>query len=248
MINTLAIASLRIPDKLKLNLLNLSVFLMVFITGWRWLNNDIKSATHSELVNVFSVILFILILVFCIERRISTNTIHWKPLFWFGWYLCFIFIFLTSFIHDVNPEYFLWSILSIVYFPLLYIVLQDKADYRFIFRTIAWSMIICSYLFIIFSLVGSLVFFNDTLSMYYLGIVNNPNGNGTVSIGFFAAAMYLLFDDKKINGWAILTAAISISLSIESLCRTAELAFALMALAAWLFYMKNNWQENKLRY
>lgn len=239
-VNLISIAALKIPGRVKSCLFNLTIFLIAAITVWRWLNSDLRDLIEWDHIVVLYIVLFVLLLVFSIDRKVSANDIHWNVMFWIGWFLCFIFIFASAFTHTVKTDYFLWGAMSLFYFPLLYVVWQTRNDYSVLFSAVAWSNVVCSYIFIIVSLLGALVFRNELFPQSFLGVVGNPNANGMLAVGFFASAFYLAFEKKQMNVYALITVSISIALAIESICRTAVLAFLVITILGWIFYIKVN--------
>lgn len=242
-INLLAVVMLKLPEKLKAFLFSASIFLIVAVSLWRWTNLDVRYLIEWDKIIILYIILFIVLLLTSIDRRVALQEIRWNRFFWIGWYLCFSLIIITSFFHTIDKEYFIWSVMSILYFPLLFIVWQARDDYDTLFRTIAGVTVVCSFVFFLISVPANMIFNNEmfgneTFASYFLGVVGNPNSNGRIAIGFFAAGFYLNFTDREINIWAVISMAIAIALSIESICRTAELAIAMMIVFGWIYYVK----------
>lgn len=242
-INLLYVVIQKLPETLKSFCFKTSIFLIVVITVWRWTNKYIYGLIEWDHMIVLYIFLFLVLLLTSIDRRILAHDVRWKGFFWIGWYLCFELILLSAFLFEVNKDYYIWSILSLFYYPALFIVWQVRDDFDTLFHTIAWSTVVCSFIFFVASILGNILFDVGLFPDSFIGIVGNPNANGMVATGFFAAGFYLAFADKKINVLALISMAISISLSIESICRTAELAIIMMAFMGWLFYVKTNRQE-----
>lgn len=237
-INIIAKVSSRIPEKASLLLLRLTVFLITVVTIWRWMNVEIHNHSLWEYEHIIYISLFIILLVTSIKSTCSKHDVTWNPSFWIGWYLCFLLIFLGSFHNSVTEDYFVWSVFSLFYFPAFVIIWQVRDEYDDLFCTIAWSTVICSYIFLVVSILGAFVFRYPEYPDLFFGAVGNPNANGMVSTGFFAAAIYLVFNDERNNGWALFSCAISIALATVSSCRTTQLAIGIIIIFSYLYYFK----------
>lgn len=242
-INVLAKLFSGIPQKVSLIVFRLTIFLITVVTIWRWMNAEIHSHSLWEYERVVYIPLFIILLITSIKGNCSKYDVTWNPLFWVGWYLCFLLIIITSFFNPVAEDYYMWSIFSVIYFPAFFVVWQVRNEYDDLFRTIAWSAVICSYIFLVITILGVFVFRNPEHLGTFFGVVGNPNSNGMVSTGFFAAAIYIVFTEERTNGWALFSCAISIALSIVSSCRTTELAIVIIMVICSLYYIKEAKKE-----
>lgn len=241
-LNTIVAASSGISPLMRKGLLNASLFCLnlIFITAY--CNDRIKDLTHyKDYVLVTSTVLLIVVLIMSADRRIElTEYPKRRILFSIGWYLCFTAIFISSLKYYVRDAYFLWSILSLTLFPMLMIVWHRRGDYFYLCNVVAQNMVISSYLFYLANFV--LVPFVTNDGIYgpdYLGLADNPNGNGMIVLPFFTAALYMLLSRRGSSFPYILSLLLSVVFATISNTRAAQAAMLLETVVAVCIYVRH---------
>ncbi|MEA4921791.1 MAG: O-antigen ligase family protein [Eubacteriaceae bacterium] len=243
-INLISNVTSRISEGARYNIMFVSCFL---ITGICVFNSCYDffgiSVSKSTLTNL-SCLLMLVILLMSIDRKVAPVQVN--TAFWTAWIICFGMIFLTSFMHPVNHHYFMWSVVCLFGCPAFYLIWQNRQDYDYIFEIVSICAVIMSYVFF-FANLFCIPFINDSLNVRFVGIASNPNGVGLICVGFFAAALYMSLTGKGGRIFFMISAGISVGLTILSQSRTAELAIAMELLVGVIYYLKNytdiNWKK-----
>lgn len=240
-INTLAGASLKMSGSVKRVLLHAALLLLMLTGTVNFFNDRLQDLMgyESDRVRLFTTVLFIVLLIALIDRKIDARAICANKLFWTGWFVCFITIFVMSFVNPVKPYYLLWCILSLTVFPMIMIVMNERKDSFAISILIARDAVIISYVFYAANLIVTPFVTKDVMTADYQGICSNPNSNGLICTAFFTAALYLLIAERKNRFVYLLSLALSLSLTLASVCRTAQFAMLLETIAAIIIYARH---------
>lgn len=244
-INCIAAVTSKIPEKSRHRMITAAVFLLSVYGMVPNSNARIKDLLQfSRTAIPFSMLLLILILAASIDRKIDRRQPSGlRPLFWIGWYLCFIVMFVSSRMHQVRAGYNMWSIAALTVFPMLMIVWNRRGELPYFCSVIARSMVGASYAFLAVNLILVPFITNNSdaenMAPGYLGIMANPNGNGLVVLPFFTAALYLIITERKGRPLYLASAAISVMFAVISITRTAELAIIIETVAAVLITLRH---------
>ncbi len=238
-INIISEASLKMSDKARRALLHIALLLLMLTGAVNYFNDRLQELMgyESDRVRFFTSVLLIVLLIALIDRKIDPRALRVNSLFWTGWYVCFITIFVLSFVNPVRKYYMLWCILSLTVFPMIMIILNERKDNFAVSVLIARDAVIISYIFFAANLIITPFVTKVTGIMDYQGICNNPNSNGLICTAFFTAALYLIAVDRNDLFVYLLSLTISFSIATVSRCRTAQLAMILetiMLITIWL--------------
>ena len=162
----------------------------------------------------------------------------------YGWLLCFIMIFATSFIHPVSGEYRIWAIVSLLISLPSVMIWAAREDYGQYCALIAKIMTAAACVFVMLNLLV-VPFLRPDETPVYTGLMDNPNGNGMVVIGLYAASLFLLLTDDRALLPCSLVMSFCIALSYVSECRTAELAILLESLLGAGYCIRAAGREGK---
>ena len=231
-INILSEVSQKISSRTRNVLLHAALLLLMLTGTVNYFNDRLQELIgyESDRVRLFTTVLFIVLLIALVDRKIDARAIRVNKLFWTGWFVCFITIFILSFVHPVKAYYLLWCILSLTVFPMIMIVLNERKDTFALSVMIARDAVIISYVFFAMNLIITPFVTKNELYFGYQGICNNPNSNGLICTAFFTAALFLLVVDRRDNFVCLLSITISATLATVSGCRTAQLAMILEAI------------------
>lgn len=233
-INVLAIISLNISNIIKRCIFHFAVLFIILTGTVNYYNERIQELLgyESRRAIYFSIVLFFLLLISLIDRKIHARCTRPNSMFWAGWIICFTAIFVMSFFHPVRHSYFVWSILSLSVIPMIMIVLADRDDAFDLSVSIARDAVLISYVFFLTNIIITPFITKPEVFREYLGICGNPNSNGLICTAFFTAALFLLAVDHNNSFVYLLSLSLSIVLAIISVCRTAQLAMILETIAA----------------
>ncbi|MBR2674872.1 MAG: hypothetical protein IKE52_05400 [Mogibacterium sp.] len=253
LINLIKRVSDAMSGRLKSTLFDVSVLVMTFICTIHYFNDRLESLLHSGTNMVFrlSPIIFLIILICCIEEKADHEKIKINKIFWAGWFLCFITIFVMSFINPVKKLYFLWSLLSLTILPMIMIVLSQSKSYFKWSVKIARNVVTISYIFVVMNLAITPFVANDlvgveTIDYNYLGLCVNPNGNGMICTTFFTAALYLLLVEDREGWWNLVSMGFSAAIVLISGCRTAQIVMlAELIIAASVYKVHSKEHKRK---
>lgn len=231
-INILSEVSQKISSRIRNVLLHAALLLLLLTGTVNYFNDRLQELMgyESDRVRLFTTVLLIVLLIALIDRKIDAGALRANKLFWTGWFVCFLTIFVLSFVNPVKPYYLLWCILSLTVFPMIMIVLSERQDAFAVSILIARDAVIVSYIFFAANLIITPFVTKDDLFVEYQGVCNNPNSNGLICTAFFTAALYLLAADRRNSFVYLLSLTISASLATISGCRTAQLAMLLEAI------------------
>ena len=245
-INIIAVLSSGIAVKWRNIMLNAVLVCFALLGIVAYSNDGIKEALHYiDCVFAVSVILMLILLIASIDRKIDLREIStWRinAVFWAGWYICFLFMVVSSLRHEVRLAYYLWGILCLTVFPMLMIIWYVRGDLSRLCALAARSMVVTTYLFLLLNLI--IVPFTTRgqfagLESDYVGIAGHPNSNGLIVLPFFTAALYLLFIDKRRMPIYIFSLSFCAMIAVISGTRTSELAMILEVVVAICIYAHN---------
>ena len=229
-INCIAAVSERIPDKARRGIISAATFCLAAIGIFPYSNSRIKDFIAFDRTAVpVSMLLMILLLIASIDRKFDVRErIRLNAVFWAGWYLCFITMFISARFHHVRAGYNMWSIASLTVFPMLMIVWHRRGDLSSLCSVAARNMVRVSFLFLAVNLIAVPFITNtaeaENMAPGYLGMLANPNSNGLVVLPFYTAALYLLITERRNRIVYVFAASISAMFAVISVTRTAELA------------------------
>ena len=238
--NFLATFSTKIPRKVRISLLNVAIFVLLWIGFIRYCNKDIRAWLQYDRLFIIGIVTFVLLPIFGTESKIRTKDIRLTPLFWIGWSLCFGAMLISSFLHPVNKDYFVWIITSVFIFPIIFISWSQDCNYSAITKEISKNTVNIAYIAMLMSI--ALVPFTTKSDYYpgddYLGLAPNPNNNGIICIAFFGAAFYLLLSEGRMRIKHLICLGVSIAITIISASRAAELAIITEIAVGLAYYVK----------
>lgn len=247
-INGIASISSGIPETARSLVKRASVDILLLIGVLKYCSRDIKMITHFyEWSLILGSLILVMFVIAGIEKKEYTVNEDINKTFWAGWLLCFFWMLGMSFIHPVEDVYFVWALLSLLLFPLLYIVWGQNDGMKAMFDMVAVRTVAVAYIFILLSII-IVPFINKEQVMVttdYLGLAGNPNHNGMLSTGFYAAALYMLFSDKKRPFIYLLLMGICISLSVISVTRASVLAIIMESAAAVIYLFSRKSRNNR---
>lgn len=236
--NAIGCISDNLSNRLKEKVLFVASFVFALIGIIRYCNDRIQSLIFYEgsIVRAISVIMFFFILVSVTETKSFKKRVN--LLFWVGWMLCFVLMFILSFVHPVKKDYFLWSILSLSVIPMIMISTSQNERWLKCTIIIARSFVLVAFAFFGLSMLVTPFITKEASFAEFVGICNNPNNNGLVCTSFFTSALYLLFADRKNKFIYSLCMGFCIAITIITRCRTAQTAIIIETCIAALFYCK----------
>ena len=250
--NAIAYFSSKIPNRVRTAMINVSIYVLLCIGLLRYCNKVMKSFVHfSDLVYPVGITMMILFTIAGIRCKANSRKIHIGKAFWLGWLLCFVMMFLMAFVHPVKKDYFIWSVMGIVIFPLIFIGWNGKDDFKVLCRTVSEAVLVITYIFIILSFLLVPFFSKEDLWVimpYYIGMAVNPNNNGMLVIAFYGPILYLLLSDRHIKPvYCLFPMGVCIAISVISSCRTAELGIMLQTFFGLIYCYFSSVRPEKRR-
>ena len=244
-INRICAFSSKIPQRVRLCLMNVAIVSLNLLGIIGHLNEAVKEYVHYyDLLFPLASASLVLLVIAGIEKKVARNAVlEHNPLFCFGWYVCFIAMIISGVIITTKEIYFLWSVLSLTVFPMIMIIYNDRIKLNKLFSFVAHHMVIASYFFLLINLLFVAFFTNsffaDGLGSEYLGLAPNPNSNGLIVLPFFSSALYLTITKNNNKAYYIFSMLICIMFTFISKTRTAELAMILEVLCAGVLVIRN---------
>ena len=244
LINFIAIVSSRIPAILRRALVDMSVAVLLIIGVLKYCSQEIKYITqyHHWSVTTGTVMLAILTVALIDKNKYTVND-NINRLFWAGWIGSFAWMFALSFFHPVEDAYQVWSMLSILLFPVMFIICAQSDRVKELFNLVADRTILVAFAFFIVTLIV-VPFLPIVKSASYYGMASNPNHNGMLSTGFYSAALYKLIADKKRPLVYLFLMGMCIALSVASNTRTSILAIILESILALIYLLSRKSNKN----
>ena len=224
--------------------MSVAVFCISFIGIIAYSNDRIKTILQYERrVFVITTILLIVLLISSIDRKIDIKRVTLNKtgmLFWTGWYLCFVFIFISSFKYYVREAYSLWGVLCITIFPMLLLIWQTRNDICSFYIMIARNMVLTLFVFLMINLtIVGYIARQEKVGLGYVGITGNPNSNGLIIAAFFTSALFLFFIDRNYRIVYFFAGAICIMFAFLSETQTTKVAMLAEVLTAVCIYFRN---------
>lgn len=238
LIGRIGCVSIHIDNKKK----RIITYLMIFILGilgiirpFKFSLKDIIHYTDSAAIITGSIALLVLLIAATDIFKDYKRIITYKACL-YGWMLCSLMIFIMSFINPVRTGYFAWGIVGLFISVPFVMVWAARDDFSLFCTVLSRAMTAAAGCFIIINLlIAPLI---KPLSACYSGLMGNPNGNGMICVGLYAASFFLLLTEEKgALGFSVITGFL-IALSYVSVCRAAQLAIALQSVAGLVYYLK----------
>lgn len=247
--NALASVSSRMPAGMRTALLYLSSFVILWNGTLRFCNIYIREALfYYDTSAIVGIVMIAIFTFFSVDRKVETEQLEINRFFWTGWILCFGMMLIMSFFNEVREEYLLWGVVSLLFFPLIYVSHEHNSER--ICSILAQNTELIALVFFISSIIVDAMMTEDDLLLFeeYTGIASNPNNNGMVCTAFFGAAFYMLFTDRKRRFTHLIVIGISAALSVVSLSRTSVLAILIQCVVGLWFYLKWKKKSNFCRF
>ena len=242
LINAIAVFSSKLTPRMRAGIMEMSIFGVLFLGVIAYSGREIKDLLHyDEWGLIVSVVMLLLLLIASIDRKIIPVKIKGiRPLFWVGWYLCFVLMSVSAIFHYVWNTYCLYAMLSISIFPILMIIWNERGDFNRLCLLLARNMVLASYIFLLLNILITAFITNEGLAeLGYRGLTDNQNSNGLIVLPFFTSALYLLITDRKYSRYYLFSLAISIMFIVISKTRTAGLAIILEVLIASMICIRH---------
>ena len=178
LIRTIACISARIGNKTKQTIAGFMIFILCLLGIIRHFKTPLKEMIHcSDRTGVYiGAIALLVLLIVSADKNTDYRRINVNRLCLYGWLLCFITIFIMSFINPVRRGYLVWSIVSLfISIPFVMICAVNDAFPRFC-NLLARVMTLAAGFFVIINLLLG-PFIKPADLPGYFGLMANPNGN-----------------------------------------------------------------------
>ena len=246
LIRTIACISERIGNKTKQTTAGLMIFILCLLGIIRHLKTPLKELIHcSDRTGVYiGAIVLLVLLIVSAEKNTDYRRINVNRLCLYGWLLCFITIFIMSFINPVRRGYLVWSIVSLLISVPFMMICAFRDNFPRFCNLLARVMTLAACFFVIINLLLG-PFIKPADLPGYFGLMINPNGNGMICTGLYAASFFLLLtEEKETFAYSVIT-GFCIAFCFASDCRTAQLAIALESIIGMSFYLRCSKDEGK---
>ena len=229
----------RIENNTKQAITRLMIFVLCMLGIIRHFKTPLKEIIHcSDRTGIYigAIALFV-ILVTSADQNTDFRKLNINKFCLYGWLLCFIMIFIMSFINPVRRGYFVWSIVSLLVSVPFVMVWASRDDFPQFCRLLARVMTAVAGCFVILNIV-LVPFISAPDSDGYFGLMINPNGNGMICTGLYAACFFLLLTEEKDTLVFSVIAGFCIAFCFVSKCRTAQIAIALESITGVVYYLR----------
>ena len=244
LIRSIGCISIHIDNKKKKQLLTyLMIFILCVLGIIRPFKESLKDILHytDSAAVITGTIALLILLIASADKYADYKRIYINRPCLYGWMLCFAMAFIMAFINPVRTGYFAWSIISLFISIPFVMIWAVRDDYLQFCTLLARIMMIAAGCFVIINLL-LVPFLKPSEFQCYTGLMGNPNPNGMICVGMYAACFFLLLTESKgILAFSAL-AGFFIALSCVSDCRTAQIAIALESIIGagyYLRYLKN---------
>jgi hypothetical protein len=244
-VNLISVFTSKIPDKVRNVMIQISIYIIAGVSLLRWMNPVFKPGDTVKTIHYIAVAMLIILFISSIDGKIDIKRIKTNRLFWAGWFICFISMFLLSFRNEVDLYYRHWSILSLTIFPGLFLVWESRGDCEKLFVRAARASIVMFWLYIIITFAFSPIA-DGSAFRAFVGVTANPNANGLICSGFFSSVLYMAA--RRNNKWFayVATAGCMFALAYISDTRTTELLMGLEFLIYIIYTLRNSDNEKSL--
>lgn len=228
-----------IEDKKKQTISALMIFTLCVLGIIRHFNTSLKDLMHyTDLTAVITgTIALLVLLIVSIDKYTDYKRININRYCLYGWLLCFITAFIMSFINPVRTGYFAWSIISLFFSIPFVMIWAVRDDFLRFCILLARTMTIAAGCFVIINLVV-VPFIRPSAYSVYFGLMSNPNGNGMICTGLYAASFFLLLVDNKGLLLSSIITGFCIAFCYISNCRTAQISIAIESIVGAAYCIK----------
>lgn len=190
----------------------------------------------------------VLFLVICMSIREKLVKVRWNIFMCICFYGYHIIMLASRYFHPLGEGYMEMLCLSLVLFPCLYFVWNNRGDYEKLFRLISLGVAHVFILYYIILLIGFPVG-EYMLQGRYIGTVSNPNMLGQLSIVAAACFLYLIACRSRLYGIYIIMLGAAAFVIMETVSRTALIIFLLelAGFAVWFITDLVRAETDKLR-
>lgn len=185
-------------------------------------------------------ILLCIIIGFSIKDKLKT--VEWRPFFFSTYFLAGAGILVISFLHPIGSGYRAFAVLMILIFPQLYIVWNNREDYKTLYDSVSKATCVVG---LVYYLLCWILAFNHKLVFVgsrMNGTMYDANLFSMVGMVMATCALYILLshnDDAKCFLLAASSEGFGISIVLLGQSRLSILVLAGNWLAFFIFTLKN---------
>lgn len=217
----------------------LSVFILPILTV-----QGVK--LHTKDLTVIGDYALILICIFSIEKPLER--VVWNKWITYPYFMVAAYMVLMSIDHYVGRCYGAYAVALLLIFPAMYFVWGNRKDYQVYYQWLSLSIAGLGILIVIVHFLLAPVNIHTTLADRYVGLSDNPNRLGMVSVVITAAALYLAAGKRKCSWvWMSLVGA-CIGMTWLTVSRTALIVVALQLVGWILIQARNELLKKKIKF
>lgn len=218
--------------------LSASFFVLMILTRQGITDIHVKGCTEG------GIFLLILLCIFSVNKPLEK--VKWNKWITYPYFTAAIYMTIMSFDQNPGEFYQSYAIMMLLILPALYFIWGNRKDYLTYYDWFAKSLIILGLLSAVATIMLAPIS-EKSIGAQYIGLTDNPNIFGMISISVTAASLYMIFLKRKLYVVYSVLAGVYATFIWLTVSRTAIFVLVMQVIAWLIIALRTYYPREKVK-